>query len=58
MIMLETKTTAMESNVTQNKIRNYNVPIVPNDRDIPIFIEEPIDEEQHRYLNKTSLKSK
>lgn len=57
-IMPATKPIAMESHVTQNKIRNYNVPIVPNDRDIPIFLEDPIDEEQHRYLNKTSLQSK
>ncbi|XP_011863084.1 PREDICTED: lisH domain-containing protein ARMC9-like isoform X2 [Vollenhovia emeryi] len=52
-----TKTMAMESDVTQNKIRETNVPIVPNDRDIPIFLEDRIDEE-HKLLNKTSLDSK
>lgn len=55
-IMPATKIIATEPNVTQNKIKKDNVLIVPNDRDIPIFLEHRVDEEQ--YLNKTSLKSK
>ncbi|XP_018044927.1 PREDICTED: LOW QUALITY PROTEIN: lisH domain-containing protein ARMC9 [Atta colombica] len=50
-----TKTIAMESGVAQNKTIKNNIPIVPNDRDLPIFLDN--DEEQY-YFSKTSLKSK
>ncbi|KAG5305662.1 ARMC9 protein, partial [Acromyrmex insinuator] len=55
-IMPVTKTT-MESDVAQNKttIKN-NIPIVPNDRDLPIFLD--YDDEEQYFSNKTSLKSK
>ncbi|TGZ49648.1 LisH domain-containing protein ARMC9 [Temnothorax longispinosus] len=56
--MPATKTITVESDVTQNKIRKNNVPIVPNDRDIPIFLEDHDDEEQYSFFNKTNLKSK
>ncbi|XP_071570887.1 lisH domain-containing protein ARMC9 [Temnothorax nylanderi] len=56
--MPATKTITVESDVTQNKIRKNNVPIVPNDRDIPIFLEDHVDEEQYSFFNKTNLKSK
>lgn len=57
-IMPATETKVMESDVTQNKIRKNNVPIVPNDRDIPMFQEDHINEEQYSFFNKTNLKSK
>jgi len=50
-------TTAVELNVTENKTIKNNVPIVPNDRDIPIFLDH-IDEEQYSFSNKTKLKLK
>ncbi|EZA57815.1 LisH domain-containing protein ARMC9 [Ooceraea biroi] len=56
-----TKATAAESDVVLNKIRKNNVPIVPNDRDIPIFLEDDHnDEEQYGFSHETnrSLKSK
>ncbi|XP_077261846.1 lisH domain-containing protein ARMC9 isoform X2 [Temnothorax americanus] len=56
--MPATKTITVESDVTQNKIRKNNVPIVPNDRDIPIFLEDHDNEEQYSFFNKTNLKSK
>ena len=52
-----TKTIAMESGVAQNKTIKNNIPIVPNDRDLPIFLDND-DEEQYYFSNKTSLKSK
>lgn len=52
-----TKAIAVESDVTQNKTIRNNIPIVPNDRDIPIFIDH-IDEEQYTFSDKTSLNSK
>lgn len=55
-IMPATKT--VELDVTQNKTIKNNVPIVPNDRDIPIFLEDHVDEEQYNFSNKTNLKSK
>ncbi|EGI58838.1 LisH domain-containing protein ARMC9 [Acromyrmex echinatior] len=51
-----TKTT-MESDVAQNKTIKNNISIVPNDRDLPIFLDYD-DEEQYYFSNKTSLKSK
>jgi len=50
-------TTAVELNVTENKIIKNNVPIVPNDRDIPTFLDH-VDEEQYNFSNKTILKLK
>jgi len=50
-------TTAVELNVTENKTIKNNVPIVPNDRDIPIFLDH-VDEEQYSFSNKTNLKLK
>ena len=48
----------MESDVAQNKTKKIknNIPIVPNDRDLPIFLDH--DEEQYCFSNKTNLKSK
>lgn len=51
-------TKTVESDVTQNKTIKNNVTIVPNDRDIPIFLEDYVDEEQYNFSYKTSLKSK
>jgi len=50
-------TTTVELNVTENKTIKNNVPIVPNDRDIPIFLNN-VDEEQYSFSNKTNLKLK
>ncbi|XP_036141543.1 lisH domain-containing protein ARMC9 isoform X2 [Monomorium pharaonis] len=55
-IMPATETLAVESDVTQNKTIKNNLPIMPNDRDIPIFLED--HEEQYNCSNKISLKSK
>lgn len=52
--MPATKTITMESNVTENKIRQNNVPIVPNDRNIPIFLEDHV-EELYSCLNKSLI---
>ncbi|XP_018302916.1 lisH domain-containing protein ARMC9 [Mycetomoellerius zeteki] len=54
--MPATKTIAMESGVAQNQTIKNNIPIVPNDRDLPIFLDH--DDEQYSFSNKTSLKSK
>ena len=56
--MPATKTIVMESDVAQNKTKKIknNIPIVPNDRDLPIFLDH--DEEQYCFSNKTNLKSK
>jgi hypothetical protein len=53
--MPATKVT-VESDVTQNNTVKTNVPIVPNDRDIPMFLEDHVDE-QYNFSNNTSLKS-
>lgn len=52
-------TSATEFDAAPNKIAQ-NVPIVPNDRDIPIFLEPHNDEEEYEFLHETdrSLKSK
>lgn len=56
-IMPITKTGIAESN-TAKKTRN-NTSIVPNDRDIPIFLEHHDDEEQYNLSHKSrNLKSK
>jgi len=54
------KTTAVESVIVPNKTIKNNIPIIPNDRDIPIFLEEHNDEEQYEFSHETnrSLKSK
>jgi len=49
-------TTAVELNVTEHKTIK-NVPIVPNDRDVPIFLDN-VDEEQYSFSNKANLKLK
>lgn len=49
-----------ESNATRNKTTRNNTSIVPNDRDIPIFLEDHDNEEQYSLSHKTNrnLKSK
>lgn len=49
-----------ESGAARNKITKNNTPIKPNDRDIPIFLEDHDDEEQYGLSHKTNrnLKSK
>lgn len=42
-----TQIKAAESVVRRNKIEKDNVPIIPNDRDIPAFIEDNDSEEQY-----------
>ncbi|KYN03042.1 LisH domain-containing protein ARMC9 [Cyphomyrmex costatus] len=52
------KAIAVESDVAQNnKTIKNNVPIVPNDRDLPVFLDH-VDEERYNFSNKTNLKSK
>ncbi|KAL6432133.1 hypothetical protein ACFW04_006682 [Cataglyphis niger] len=54
-----TKMKVVESDAAPNKTAKNNMSIVPNDRDIPIFLEDD-DEEQYSLAHKTSrnLKSK
>ncbi|CAL1673477.1 unnamed protein product [Lasius platythorax] len=49
-----------ESNATRNKTTRNNTSIVPNDRDIPIFLEDHDNEEQYSLSHNTNrnLKSK
>lgn len=57
-IMPVTKMGIAESNTANKTIRN-NMSIVPNDRDIPIFLENLDDEEQYSLSHKSrNLKSK
>lgn len=57
-IMPVTKMGVAESN-TANKTTRNNMSIVPNDRDIPIFLENHDDEEQYSLSHKSrNLKSK
>lgn len=55
-----TKMKVVESDAAPNKTAKNNMSIVPNDRDIPIFLEDHDDEEQYSLSHKTSrnLKSK
>ncbi|KAL0107039.1 hypothetical protein PUN28_015533 [Cardiocondyla obscurior] len=53
--MQGTQAIAMKSTVTQNKTKKNDMLIVPNDRDIPIFVE---DEEQDIFFNEKNFKSK
>ncbi|XP_011642930.1 lisH domain-containing protein ARMC9-like isoform X2 [Pogonomyrmex barbatus] len=53
-----TKTITVDSDVAQNKTIKNNIPIVPNDRDIPMFLEDHDDEEQYNFSNKTNQRSK
>ncbi|XP_039310066.1 lisH domain-containing protein ARMC9 isoform X2 [Solenopsis invicta] len=54
--MPATKVT-VELDVTQNNAVKTNVPIVPNDRDIPMFLEDHVNEEQYNFSDNTNLKS-
>lgn len=57
-IMPITKIEVAESNTAKKTTRN-NMSIVPNDRDIPIFLEHHDDEEQYNLSHKSrNLKSK
>lgn len=57
-IMPVTKMGVAESN-TAYKITRNNMSIVPNDRDIPIFLENHDDEERYSLSHKSrNLKSK
>jgi hypothetical protein len=53
------KATTVESGIVSNKTVKNNIPIIPNDRDIPIFLEEHNDE-QYKFSHETDhrLKSK
>ncbi|XP_050460553.1 lisH domain-containing protein ARMC9-like [Cataglyphis hispanica] len=55
-----TKMKVVELDAAPNKTAKNNISIVPNDRDIPIFLEDHDDEEQYSLAHKTSrnLKSK
>ncbi|XP_029160114.1 lisH domain-containing protein ARMC9-like [Nylanderia fulva] len=55
-----TEVEMVESDAARNKIIKNNTLIVPNDRDIPIFLEDHDDEEQYSLSHKTNrnLKSK
>ncbi|XP_011703447.1 PREDICTED: lisH domain-containing protein ARMC9-like isoform X3 [Wasmannia auropunctata] len=55
--MSATRTRTAESDTQNNKTTKHNMPIVPNDRDIPIFLDH-IDEDQYSFSNQTCLKSK
>jgi len=47
------KTTTVESDIVPNRTVKNNIPIIPNDRDIPIFLEEHNDEEQYEFSHET-----
>lgn len=58
-IVPKTKITESKNN-TSHKLITNNAPIVPNDRDIPTFVEDNDHEEQYRQFHKTNhnLKSR
>lgn len=46
--------------IAKKAIKNNNIPIIPNDRNIPMFLEDDESEEQHIFYDsiKYSQKSK